>query len=107
MKVILCNIGADDAGELARMLVQQRFAACVNIVPGVRSVYRWDGKVCEDTESTLLIKAPAEGLTELKEALLKAHPYEVPEFVVVDVDVKHSHQPYVKWVRDSCTESVD
>ncbi len=100
MRVILCNCPAgDSAATLARTLVDAGLAACVNVIPGVKSIYRWQGEVVEDGENTLLIKAAAENLPALRKALVDRHPYEVPEFVVLDVDVDASYAPYVDWVR--------
>lgn len=85
--IVLTTVGADfDPRPLARELVEARLAACVNIVPGVESVYRWEGKVAEDGEKLLLIKTTDERLDELQRALLAKHPYDVPEFVVITPD---------------------
>ena len=85
--IVLTTVGADfDPKPLARELVEARLAACVNIVPGVESIYRWEGKVAEDREQLLLIKTTDERLDALQEALLARHPYEVPEFVVITPD---------------------
>ena len=99
MRVVLCNCPPDAAPDLAHGLVANRLAACVNIVPGVRSLYVWEGRVCDDAESTLLIKVRAEGVPALREALASRHPYAVPEIVVLGVDVEASFRPYVDWVR--------
>ena len=85
--IVLTTVGADfDPRPLARELVEARLAACVNIVPGVESVYRWEGKVAEDGEKLLLIKTTDERLDEMQRALLAKHPYDVPELVVITPD---------------------
>lgn len=99
MRVILCNCPPDAAETLARTVVEAGLAACVNLVPGVKSIYRWQGDVVEDGETTLVIKAAAADVPALRKALVDRHPYEVPEFVVLEVDVEASHAPYVEWVR--------
>lgn len=99
MRVVLCNCPPEAAPGLARALVERRLAACVNIVPGVRSIYRWKGEVVEDSESTLLVKTAADAVEALRAALIELHPYQVPEVVVLDVDSNASHAPYVDWVR--------
>jgi periplasmic divalent cation tolerance protein len=85
--IVITTVGADfDPRPLARELVEARLAACVNIVPGVESIYRWEGKIAEDGEKLLLIKTTDERLDALQETLLVRHPYEVPEFVVITPD---------------------
>ncbi|MCA9538041.1 MAG: divalent-cation tolerance protein CutA [Myxococcales bacterium] len=101
MHVILCNAPPDAAPALAKLLVESGLAACVNIVPGVRSFYVWQGKLVDDAESTLLIKARAESIGALRAALVAAHPYEIPEVLVLPVEVALSHAPYVEWVRQA------
>lgn len=98
--IVLTTVGADfDPRAMARDLVERRLAACVNIVDGVHSIYRWKGAVMEDDERILLIKTTADRLLELKEALFAAHPYEVPEFVVIGID--RIEGPYAEWMRAS------
>lgn len=99
MRIVLTNIAPKDAGVLARRLVRDRLAACVNLLP-VRSVYRWEGAVQEEEEATLLIKVSEAGLTRLVTALEELHPYDVPEIVVLEVDVERSLDAYVDWVRE-------
>ena len=85
--VVLTTVGASfDVRQLATQLVEQRLAACVNVVPQIHSVYRWQGKIENDSEQLLLIKTVEERLDELKTALFSKHPYEVPEFVVIRID---------------------
>lgn len=82
--LVLTTVGATfDPQPLAQQLVEKRLAACVNIVAQIHSVYRWQGKIEDDSEQLLLIKTVAERLDELKKTLFAAHPYEVPEFIVL------------------------
>jgi periplasmic divalent cation tolerance protein len=98
--LVLTTVGADfDPRPLARELVERRLAACVNIVDGIHSIYRWEGAVTGDDERLLLIKTTADRLLELKEAVFAAHPYEVPEFVVISID--QIEGPYADWLRES------
>ena len=84
--IVLTTIGADaDAAELARTLVEQRLAACVNIVAGVTSVYRWKDGVEQDEEQLLVIKTTTDMLDALQARLRELHPYELPEFLVIQV----------------------
>jgi periplasmic divalent cation tolerance protein len=90
---------AADAERIARVLVERRLAACVNVVPGVVSVYRWKGDVCRDEELLLVIKTRAERLPALREALVALHPYEVPELVALPIE--SGHPPYLDWLDES------
>ena len=90
---------AEDAERIARALVERRLAACVNVVPGVVSVYRWKGEVCRDEELLLVIKTRAERLPALREALVALHPYEVPELVALPIE--SGHPPYLDWLDES------
>ena len=88
-----------DARELADEIVTRRLAACVNIVPQIYSVYRWQGRVEHDNEQILLIKTVDERLDELRDFILERHPYEIPEFVVVTID--RIEGPYQEWLLDA------
>ncbi|MBP7147866.1 MAG: divalent-cation tolerance protein CutA [Acidobacteria bacterium] len=92
----------ETALRLARDLVGRRLAACVNIVPGMTSVYRWDGRVHEDPEVLMILKVPRAGFERLREALAAAHPYEVPEIVALPVDAAHA--PYEAWAHAAVEE---
>lgn len=81
------------------MLVAERLAACVNVIPSVRSTYRWQGEVQQDEESLLIIKTTAERFAALKQAVLKSHPYELPE--IVAVNLSDGHAPYLDWILNS------
>jgi periplasmic divalent cation tolerance protein len=91
--------GAEDARRIAHALVERRLAACVNVVPGVLSVYRWKGAVEQESEHLLLIKTRAERLEELREALVALHPYDVPELIAVRIEAGHA--PYLAWLDES------
>jgi periplasmic divalent cation tolerance protein len=98
--VALSTVGtAEDAERIARALVERRLAACVNVVPGVVSVYRWKGAVERDEERLLVIKTRAERLEELRRALVELHPYEVPELLALPVEAGHG--PYLAWLDES------
>lgn len=87
------------AERLARALVRERLAACVNLVRGVRSVYRWQGRIEEDGETLLLMKTTAAGLGALRRRLLVLHPYDTPEFLAFEVG--EGSPEYLRWVADS------
>jgi periplasmic divalent cation tolerance protein len=84
--IVLTSVAADfDARPLARELVGMRLAACVNIVPGVLSIFRWKGAIEEDGEQLLVIKTVDDNVEALRKELFARHPYEVPEFLVLPV----------------------
>ena len=102
MKLILCNCPPSESKTLASLLVERRLAACVNISAPVQSLYFWEGAICEEEECTLIIKADADSVPLLVTTLRDAHPYDVPEIIVFDVDTSLSDDDYVAWVRASC-----
>jgi periplasmic divalent cation tolerance protein len=98
--LMLCNApDAEIAQRLARTLVESRLVACVNLLPGVQSVYRWQGAVETASEVTLLIKTTGAQVTAVEAALVEAHPYDVPE--VVAWPAGQVNAPYLAWVRES------
>jgi periplasmic divalent cation tolerance protein len=90
---------AEDAERIAEELVVRRLAACVNVLPGVRSIYRWKGAVERDEERLLLVKTRADRYEALREALLALHPYEVPELVAVPIE--RGSEAYLRWLDES------
>ena len=98
--IVLTTVGPEfDARALAHALVEARLAACVNILPAIQSVYRWQGKVMDDAEQLLIIKTSGPRLGELRAELFRRHPYEVPEFLVLTVD--HASEAYNAWLLQS------
>lgn len=89
----------DVAKKLSRAMVEKDLAACVNIIPKVTSVYRWEGKVQEDSETLLMIKTRTEAVSQLIEFVKSNHPYDVPE--VISVQLNEGNEAYMQWVRDS------
>lgn len=85
------------AAELARTLVEERLAACGNIIPAIRSIYRWEGRVEDNAECLLILKTDRSAFDELKTRVLSLHPYDVPE--VLQLEVADGHLPYLDWIR--------
>lgn len=86
MIVALSNCSPDESDDLAAGLVDGNLAACVNILPGVTSVYRWEGEVCADQEHTLVIKTTEKRYPAMKEWLEEHHSYDVPEIVALEAE---------------------
>ena len=98
--IVLTTLAADaDAHALARALVAERLAACVNVLPVMLSVYRWQGQVEEAREQQLVIKTAPDRVPALAARLRELHPYEVPEFLVLPVS--EGSDAYLRWIRDS------
>jgi periplasmic divalent cation tolerance protein len=97
--VVYVTCPEDRAGSLGGALVERRLAACVNIVPTVRSLYTWKGEVCDDAESLLVIKTRATLFERLRETVVELHPYDVPE--VIALPITAGHPAYLRWVEES------
>jgi len=89
----------DRAPELATQLVQLRLAACVNIIGGLRSIYTWEGKVCDDAEALMVIKTRGVLFEALRDKVVQLHPYDVPE--VIALPIIDGHAPYLRWLEES------
>ncbi len=97
--VVLVTVPTADAGgKIAVAAVEEGLAACVNIVPGVRSIFRWEGRVQDEPELLLLLKTTRERLGALETRVRALHPYSVPEFIAVPVVAGHG--PYLAWVAE-------
>jgi periplasmic divalent cation tolerance protein len=104
--LVLCTHPDPAAAEtLAATLVERRLAACVNVLPGLRSVYRWQRRVENSQEALLLIKTTAERFAELKDAIVSLHPYSLPE--VLAFESRDGLDRYLDWVRAETSDSGD
>lgn len=100
--VVLVTCPSRKIGEmLGRTLVHERLAACVNVIPNVTSIYRWEGKICRDAEVLLIIKTRRIRLPVLIRRVRGLHPYTIPE--VVALPLAGGSAPYLAWLRDSTT----
>ena len=99
VRVALVTAPDEETGRrLATALVQERLAACANLLGGVTSIYRWQGEVEHASEVLLVLKTRADRADALRERVVALHPYEVPE--VVFLEVSEGHVPYLDWVRE-------
>jgi periplasmic divalent cation tolerance protein len=103
IRIALTTTGTLEEGRrLARLLVERRLAACVNVIPNLTSIYRWQGAIEEASEILLLIKTTDEMVRPLETALRELHSYDVPEFLVLDVD--SGSQSYLDWLLSSVAQ---
>lgn len=84
------------AAEIARTLVEERHIACANLIPRVRSIYVWEGKVADEQETLVVMKIEAARFERVKDRILELHPYGVPEVIALDVTAGHTQ--YLQWV---------
>ncbi len=84
------------AAELARTLVEERLIACANVIPRVRSIYRWQGSIADEGEVLVVMKIDRAQFERVRERIVQLHPYQVPE--VLCFEVSAGHPPYLQWV---------
>lgn len=94
--VVYVTAPRERAEALARLLVERRLVACVNVIGSVRSIYRWSERTCEDEESLLVMKTSGRQLEPLRAVVLAEHPYEVPE--VIALPIVFGHPEYLAWI---------
>ena len=98
--IVLCTFPADgDAAAFGRTLVDERLAACVNVLPAMQSIYRWEGSVAEAAEHQLLLKTTAAHVDAVITRIAELHPYTVPEILVLPIG--GGGAAYLDWVRTS------
>jgi periplasmic divalent cation tolerance protein len=87
---------ADAGAAIGRVLVEEKLAACVNVLPGIRSIYRWQGQISDEGEALCLIKTRAALYDRLRERATALHPYQVPELLAVSPS--DGNEPYLRWI---------
>ena len=104
--VVVTTVGTEEqAYEIAREIVARRQAACVNIVPGIRSIYRWKGKICKDGELLLIIKTLEGEFEEVASTIRELHSYELPEILSFHVD--HGETGFLGWIAASVDKEAE
>jgi periplasmic divalent cation tolerance protein len=99
-RIVLSTAGSqDEARKLAHALVERRLAACVNVVPRIESVYRWQGKVETAEEWLLIIKTQAEVFERVRDAIKELHSYELPECITLEVS--SGSEGYLNWITEN------
>ena len=100
VQVVLCTFpDLPQARQIGTALVERQLAACVNLVPGIESIYQWEGKICHETEILAVFKVAAERFEDFEAALQELHPYDIPE--VLALPVAAGSERYLDWVRGS------
>jgi len=99
--ILLTAPDAETAERIGRALVEERLAACANVVPGVVSVFRWEGAVRREAEALVIVKTVAARVEEVRARVVELHPYDVPEVLVLPV--VGGHAPYLAWVAEEVT----
>jgi len=97
--IIATTADKESAKEIAKLLVEKRLAACVQMFP-IESIYLWKENICQDSEITLFIKSKTEMFEKIKTAILEKHTYEVPE--IIQIPITNGLPEYLKWIND-CT----
>lgn len=96
LAVVLVSAPSEEkAAEMAKILVQERLVACVNLLPQVRSIYSWEGKLCDEKEVLMILKTRVSAFEALRARVVALHPYECPEIVCLPVE--EVHRPYLEW----------
>lgn len=104
-RLVLCTCpDQETALALAERLVEERLAACANLIPGIRSVYRWEGRVQQDTEILMTIKTSSQAVDRLVARIRELHPYQVPE--IIAIPITEGSADYLNWVT-TCTHAQD
>jgi len=101
VRVVLCTCPAEHADRIARTLLEEHLVACITVVSGVKSLYWWKGKVEDEAETLLVIKAPSAQYQKLEQRLREIHPYEVPE--VLSLEVVDGLRSYLSWVTEAAS----
>ena len=102
-RIVMSTAGSEDEGaRIAKSLLERKLCACINLIPKVRSFYRWEGAIQDDAEVLLIMKTTKENLQALSDHLAEKHSYDVPE--VLAVSVERGRSSYLEWLAESCAD---
>ena len=102
-RLVLSTAGSEEEGaRIAKSLLESKLCACVNLLPKIRSLYRWEGEVQDDAEVLLIIKTTQDKLQALSDHLAQIHSYDVPEVLAIPVD--QGGASYLEWLAESCAD---
>ncbi len=102
-RIVLSTAGSEEEGaQIAKSLIERKLCACVNLVPKIRSLYRWEGEVQDDAEVLLIMKTTQDKLGALSGHLAQIHSYDVPEVLAIAVD--KGSVSYLEWLAESCAD---
>jgi periplasmic divalent cation tolerance protein len=105
-RIVLSTAGSEDeARRIAQQLVKHRLAACVNVIPQIESIYRWQGRVDSSQEWLLLIKTTAELFPQVRAAIKELHSYELPE--CISLNIEDGSEEYLQWMESSVKTDSD
>ncbi len=100
--LLLSNTNSiENAKLIANTLIKKHLAACVNIIPQVKSIYSWNNEITEDEEYLMLIKTKKDLFQQVKEEIEKLHPYEIPE--IISLEISQGNEKYLEWI-NTCTK---
>ncbi len=103
VSVVMATVGKEEeAVSLARTLVAEKLAACVNIIPRIRSIYRWKNEICDEGELLLVMKIRSSAFTRIRDRIRELHSYEVPE--IISFPIEDGLPDYIDWVLENSAQ---
>ena len=94
---IFITVGSEkEAEEIGKVLVEEKLIACVNIISGIRSIFHWEGKICDEEELLLIAKSKESLFQKIKERTIELHSYDVPEIIALPIPL--GSEEYLKWI---------
>lgn len=101
MRLVIVTVPKDQAAQLGRQIVEERLAACANIIPSIRSIYTWKGAVEDEEEAMMFFKTTDEAVSRLTDRIRGLHPYEVPEIISFEIKDSEGNPDYLAWIQAS------
>ncbi len=101
MRLVIVTVPQNKASEIGRTIVEERLAACANIIPSIRSIYTWKGNIEDEEESMMFFKTADSAIVELINRIKALHPYDIPEIISFEILDKDSNTDYLAWILES------